>query len=211
MIKSKSKKVQVYELIKKRIYKKYYATGEQLVISNLSEELGVSNTPIREALSYLESEGLIEYSDNYQYRIKTINEKDVVDLNKAVKIIIANAYEICIQEGKRDSLVKKLDRSQQEILNMFHEESKYDYKYILKSLEFNKIIVKETENKYMLKLYDELEKTLLLFSLYNKSDFRKIHLEEHEKMIDAIKKEEDERFLSVLETYFNKNYYDMEI
>ena len=50
MIVKKSIKEQVYEEIRNRIITREYAPGSVLNISRLSEELGVSNSPIREAL-----------------------------------------------------------------------------------------------------------------------------------------------------------------
>ena len=50
---------QVYERIEKNILNGVYAKGEIISESKLSEELGVSRTPIREALAKLESDLLI--------------------------------------------------------------------------------------------------------------------------------------------------------
>ena len=50
---------QVFETIEKNILDGVYNAGEVISESKLSEELGVSRTPIREALSRLESERLI--------------------------------------------------------------------------------------------------------------------------------------------------------
>ena len=46
---------QVYEIIKNRILSREYSLGEPINIVHLSKELGISNTPIREALSQLET------------------------------------------------------------------------------------------------------------------------------------------------------------
>lgn len=50
---------QVYELLRRRILAGEYSSGEALQESRLAETLGVSRTPVREALRQLEREGLV--------------------------------------------------------------------------------------------------------------------------------------------------------
>ena len=50
---------QVYDAIEQNILNGVYASGEIISESKLSEELGVSRTPVREAMARLENERLI--------------------------------------------------------------------------------------------------------------------------------------------------------
>lgn len=54
--------------------------GESLIESKVSEQLGVSRTPVREAIRQLESEGLVEYIQNKGAVIKGISHKDTLDI-----------------------------------------------------------------------------------------------------------------------------------
>jgi DNA-binding GntR family transcriptional regulator len=51
----------VYEALNERILDVEYAAGEKLVIDQLARELGVSVTPVRDALTRLAAERLIEF------------------------------------------------------------------------------------------------------------------------------------------------------
>ena len=53
-IKKNTMKNQAYEIIRKKILNQSYIPGEKISIASLTEELQISNTPIREALSMLE-------------------------------------------------------------------------------------------------------------------------------------------------------------
>lgn len=57
---TKSKKVIVYEYLKKRIISGVLMPGEPLVEGVLAKELKTSKTPIREAMQQLEKEGFVE-------------------------------------------------------------------------------------------------------------------------------------------------------
>ena len=77
---------QVYEIIKNRILSREYSLGEPINIVYLSKELGISNTPIREALSQLETERLITINSNQKYHVTDLNEKLINDLCSVVPV-----------------------------------------------------------------------------------------------------------------------------
>lgn len=54
----------VVDEIRMKIMNREYEPGMRIVEQNLSDELGVSRGPIREALRQLEQEGLVEYVRN---------------------------------------------------------------------------------------------------------------------------------------------------
>ena len=58
----------VYEVLRERILQGVYAAGEKLNLAQISRDLGVSNTPIREAMARLERIGLIGELGNWVLR-----------------------------------------------------------------------------------------------------------------------------------------------
>lgn len=68
---------QIYETIKESILANIYAPGEELQIDKLAEDLGVSSTPVREALIRLESVGLVTLILNKGAKTAGIKEEDV--------------------------------------------------------------------------------------------------------------------------------------
>jgi DNA-binding GntR family transcriptional regulator len=57
-----------------------YQPGESLIETKLSEELGVSRTPIREAIRQLELEGLVQSIPNKGAIVKGISPQDIEDI-----------------------------------------------------------------------------------------------------------------------------------
>jgi len=57
-----------------------YQPGESLIETRLSEELGVSRTPVREALRQLELEGLVQSIPNKGVIVKRISSQDIKDI-----------------------------------------------------------------------------------------------------------------------------------
>jgi DNA-binding GntR family transcriptional regulator len=70
----------IFKYIKNQIITGVYGPGETLLESKLAEELGVSRTPIREAMHLLELEGLIETTAKKGSAVLGITPKDVQDI-----------------------------------------------------------------------------------------------------------------------------------
>ena len=68
------------ENIREAIEKGWLKPGERVVESRLSKELGMSRFPIREALCYLEKEGLVETIPFKGVRVVQITPQDIEDL-----------------------------------------------------------------------------------------------------------------------------------
>ncbi|VBB09100.1 transcription regulator hth gntr [Lucifera butyrica] len=72
--------IKVYKHIKSQIINGGYGPGEILLETKLADELGVSRTPIREAIHLLELEGLVESSTKKGAAVLGISTKDVQDI-----------------------------------------------------------------------------------------------------------------------------------
>jgi len=70
----------VFAIIEEAVLSGKYKKGESLTESRLAAELGVSRTPIREALTQLENEGLVELVPNKGAVVTGISQKDIQDI-----------------------------------------------------------------------------------------------------------------------------------
>lgn len=70
----------VFAQLRSQILTGVYKPGDSLIELRLSEQLGVSRTPIREAIRQLELEGLVQAIPNKGAFVKGITEQDVEDI-----------------------------------------------------------------------------------------------------------------------------------
>ncbi len=70
----------VYDRIREDILNGVYKEHEELKEATLGEKMGVSRTPVREALRQLELEGLVEIVPNKGARVTGITKKDIEDI-----------------------------------------------------------------------------------------------------------------------------------
>lgn len=105
---------QVYDTLEYNILSGVYAPGEIISETRLSEELGVSRTPIREAMSKLSHERLIKDSPNGTVVIG-ITEKDVKDLfevKRRVEVIATRRAAECISPEGLKALADNVDQQE---------------------------------------------------------------------------------------------------
>jgi len=101
-------KDKVYEVIKKSIIELSLSPNEQLVEQRLAEELGVSKSPIREALMLLEQDGLVytvPFKGCFVTEISRKNIHEIFQLREAlerfsVKVLSENYSELEPQRAK---------------------------------------------------------------------------------------------------------------
>ena len=104
-------KNQIYDLIRDKILKQELAFGEKINIVSLTREFNVSNTPVREALSMLEQDGLIESNTNYGYQVVNMNDAKLINISETVKVILLGAYVDIVSSKKEPELVQAMEQT----------------------------------------------------------------------------------------------------
>lgn len=69
-----------YEVLRSRILSGELAPGERLVEQTLAEDLGLSRTPVREAIRRLVHEGFVEKGQGYSTRVAEFHEEELSQL-----------------------------------------------------------------------------------------------------------------------------------
>ncbi|MCK9253427.1 MAG: GntR family transcriptional regulator [Clostridiales bacterium] len=73
-------RLRVYHQLRDWILQGHYQNGMALTEARVSQELGVSRTPVREAFSQLELDGLVVSSPNRSVIVQRFTDQDILDL-----------------------------------------------------------------------------------------------------------------------------------
>lgn len=74
---AKTRSQSIAETLRASILRGDYAAGERMQEVALAKSLGVSRTPVREALRSLAEDGLLEYAANRGYRVRGFSAQDI--------------------------------------------------------------------------------------------------------------------------------------
>lgn len=93
-----SLRIRVFNAIENAILTEEFSEGDSLSEIKLSEKLGVSRTPVREALMQLELEGLVKNIPNKGAVVVGISKKDIKDIYEIRIRIEGLAARLCAEE-----------------------------------------------------------------------------------------------------------------
>ncbi len=178
---------QIYQTIKAGIMEGKYKSGSRLSIASLSKELHVSNSPVREAISMLNRDGLVDIYPNSGPSVIKFSEKRLANIAQAILSMLLGAFEICQQMDKVDDLIGRLQTALKEQIE--HLEADSLQEYVKYSISFERAFVTCCGNPYMIKQYSEMEDLLYLTVLYNHwyiDKGRRHTVLEHQQILGAI-------------------------
>lgn len=89
----------VYDNLKGKILNNELLPGDKLIEMDIAKELGVSRTPVREALSRLSEEGLVENFPRKSYIVSKISMKKARDLYDVRTALEPLAVKLLANEG----------------------------------------------------------------------------------------------------------------
>jgi DNA-binding GntR family transcriptional regulator len=186
----------VYRILKARIIKGDLKPGEKLLENKIAEQLGVSRTPVREALRELSVEGFVEASPNQAIIVSTVTFDEIWDLLQIRGVLEglgANVAAKKINPEKIEKFNKIIDQMKHYTANnLVSEESILNFTRL--DIEFHDLILNICGNKWLIQMHNNLKNHINRFRVRSFSipgTFSK-SLNEHCKILDAIKKGESE-------------------
>lgn len=192
---------QVYHIVQKKILTGGYKLGGYINIAQLSTELGVSNTPIREALSKLESEGLVIKTGS-KYQVIEISEKQNNDMDQLMKISILGAFDLCVEKQKLDELYFALNAAYQKQRELFNSENYYDY--ICSAINFDRVFITVADNSFLLSTLENITAIFTLIVSNKHQGDQNSNFEEHAAILEAIRQKDVNRTKALLLEHYNK-------
>lgn len=200
----KSKANLTYEFLKERIVSGEIETDAPLVIDRLTKEIGVSQTPVREALRRLEAEGLVIYTPHEGARVAPVSLKELEELHllrSALEGLAAEFAAINLSDSDIEQL-GFLSRVMAEAIKA--NDSK---EFVSTNERFHKIIVAGSKNEVLMQMYTDV---MGRAARYRIGTHRLEHLssklnEEHEAIVAALKRRDSEAARSIIETHIRRS------
>lgn len=205
-IQKKDTKDLVYEYIKGKILKLEYRSGDIINIAHLTNELNISNTPIREAISMLQSEGLVVASGT-KYRVVTFTEKILSDLNEACLVLITGALGICAERGRLDALAGKLRHVLDKQIASSTTASECEFTFT--AVAFDRCFIETSQNKCLLDIFNTQANLLSLSTSYVNALSRQRSIDQHKDILQAVENKDMERAIQLLAMHYDKRLQDI--
>lgn len=175
----------VYEELKMQILTGEIVPGTRMMEVELAKEIGVSRTPIREAIRKLEKEGLVTIEPRrgaYASQISTEDMVEILEVRQNMEGLAAFFAASRMKPEQFAMLREASDKYNNAVANGNMEDMiKYDTK-------FHRIIVESCNNKILVQMIEQLHELVLRFRYIYYDNFRRAENmpEEHKAIMNAI-------------------------
>ncbi len=181
----------VFEKLREDILSGVYKEKEELREVSVGEELGVSRTPVREALRKLELEGLVRIIPNKGAYVTGITQEDVRDIYKIRSILEG----LCARWATEHITEEQLTELEEILLlSEFHLKKKDACAEQVSVLDgrFHKVLYEASNSRIMEHVLSDFHKYVKMarrMSVGSKNRAEK-SIQEHKEILEAIKKKD---------------------
>ncbi len=176
----------VYDYLRDQMQKGELRQGATINMEQTAQKLGVSKTPLREALIKLEAEGFVKIQP---WRGVVVSELTLQDFKDCYQIIGALEFSALMAAAPR---LKEQDIQRMELLDEEMEralESGDFDSYYDRNIEFHRTYIDLAENQVLAEMVDVLKKKLYEFARPKEfiKEWEDVSMEEHRHFVNLLK------------------------
>ena len=188
----------VYSEIKRRIVFLDYKPGQVLYAKELMKEFGVSLTPIREVLIYMEAEDLIHIIPNRGAYVSEVSFQDLKDTFEVRLLLIGQSGRLAAQRITNEELTK-MKRLLKKI------KQKRERKVLIRlDSEFHDLINQATKNRALAKTLERLRNQIVRLWIFTteKDDIYSSQIpKDFEELVKALENKDQSRSEQILKNH----------
>lgn len=186
-VRSSSLSEQAYVRMRELILDRKIAAGSTLLEGKIADELGISRTPMREALGRLAGEGLLVRRDARSYSVRSVGTKEYFDSMRTRELLECEAIALAVNRVDERELAAF--EAEVEALNTGHHEETEHWHF---DDRFHLFIAEASGNVVLPRLIQLLRDDARLFRLHSSLHRNKENHNEHREIIHALRKKDVE-------------------
>ena len=192
----------VFNTLRKAILRGNLEPGERLREIHLADKLGVSRTPIREAIRKLELEGLVVMIPRKGAVVAEITEKslrDVLEVRRALEALAVRLACEKILDAVGEELKVAAERFEEAL------ETGDVTAFAEADVRFHDIIYRATDNLRLIQLLYNLREQMYRYRVeyLKREDAHETLLEEHQAIIETIEKRDVAKAVEAVRTHID--------
>lgn len=172
----------VYDSLFRMIRERELRGGDSIVEARVAEQLGVSRTPLREAMQRLEVEGLLQKGANRSFQVRKVELKEYLQSLRVREVLESEAIALAIDRV----LPEKIEEARAAVRHV-ENTSPYDKVAHWKADALvHELFICACGNDVMQRMLLSLRVTTQLFEIDRLADRLEPDSREHERILDAI-------------------------
>ncbi|MDO4988360.1 MAG: GntR family transcriptional regulator [Synergistes sp.] len=196
----------VYLDIKNKIVNRELRQHERLLEVRISDSLGVSRTPVREALKRLADEGLVKITPNSGARVASPTVAEIKNAHCVREGLENLSVEIVCRDGIDSRHSEALERVLREEENAVTENDREAF--FTANSNFHHILADACKNTFLTDFIDKIVHHTNVYVLFSKSDEQAIkdsHAE-HRAILCAVRNHDSEAAQNIMKKHLSRVY-----
>lgn len=194
---------QVYEALRRKILDHTIPPATKVNIHHISQEFGVSPTPVREALRLLQGDNLLVATSNKGYATTPVLDlQGVRDLFEFRLLLEPWATGVSAE----NRLTNPAHRLKEELSSFDADADSIQHALIAHDSRFHKTILEATGNKTVVQAFEQSHCHLHLFRMYGPIWDWRATIREHEEIVDAIDSADSEGAEAAMTRHLHSAY-----
>ncbi len=177
-----------YKELKKQILAGVYKPGERLLLDTVSKALNISMTPLKDAFSKLEYDGLVETIPRKGAFVTKLSKTDFQDFIEIRIALETFAIELFYKKGNHNIVgIQELEEINRNVAKTIEDEDKTGF--ILADMEFHQKMVSLAGNSRLTDMFSRFPLSNFIVLMGNemtKEEGRKV-ISQHEAIIQSLK------------------------
>ena len=191
-----------YTAVLNMIQQRIISSGQQIVELRLAKELGISRTPIRQALRLLEGEGLLQKSGGKSYMVRRVDLREYLQSLKVRELLESEAAFSATEFVPSDKINSVWE-------NLKFTEKLRPYSILAhwqSDAEVHELFISACPNTVLRNVIRDLRVTTKLFEIANLSERLEPDSRQHEAILDALYKKQPDAAKRAVQTHINSLY-----
>lgn len=157
--------------------------GDRLIETDLATRLGLSRTPIREAIRQLESDGLVTHIPRAGAVVRKLDYAEISELYEMRTVLEGTAARFAARAAS------EIELSELDAINSDMKAARTGQELYEANRQFHSVLLNAARNRYLVKSVEALQKTLLILgpSTMEEADRAAEAIVEHERIIAALR------------------------
>lgn len=191
-----------------KIMHKEFMPGDKVLEQAIADELGISRSPVREAIRRLDNEGLITIFPNRFAQINFYDQKSIIEIGTMRIALDALAVKLSLLYGSRVDFLR-LKELAEKCHEAFINEDMYNR--VTYDCAFHTELAKISQNELLIKFQKELD-LRVQFAIHHTPNIEVAsyeHLQQHFQIVDALMEHDHKKAIETSKAHLI-SFYNLE-
>jgi DNA-binding GntR family transcriptional regulator len=197
----------VYHILRQHIIHQTFAPGQRLQVDELAQQLGVSRTPVKDALMLLAAEGLVKISPRRATYVAELSVEEILETYE-VRLALELAAGERLMQHVTPEVLEALERACHAVEEAARSTDNVDG-HLQRNFDFHELFVRSSGNRKLLELYRSLHAAIQIARVHHRSSsgwHQRLGQEqtEHRAILQALYDRDAEKLAAAIRTHMNR-------